>query len=93
MKSLSVRRLDTGEELAINGRAAWCLAQLVTTGQKGFTTLERPAPRISHYVFLLRKCGLPVQTIEEPHGGTYRGTHARYRLDVPLVILDAEFAS
>ncbi|MBZ0216945.1 MAG: hypothetical protein K8F25_10365 [Fimbriimonadaceae bacterium] len=92
IKSLSVRRLDTDEVLSTKGRESWALAQLIVTGPKGFTTLERPAPRTAHYVHLLRKHGLPVQTIEEAHGGTYRGTHARYRLDVPLAILDAEFA-
>jgi hypothetical protein len=92
IKALSVRRLDTDEIVSTKGRASWALAQLIVTGPKGFTTLERPAPRISHYVFLLRKCGLPVQTIEEPHGGPYSGTHARYRLDVPLAIVETEFA-
>ena len=93
IKALSVRRLDTDEILSTKGRESWCLAQLVTTGPKGFTTVERPAPRISHYVFQLRKRGLPVQTIEEAHGGPYRGTHARYCLDVPLAIVATEFAA
>ena len=92
IKRLHVRRLDTGEELETEGREAWCLAQLVTTADKGVTPIERPAPRWSHYVFKLRKLGLPVETIDEAHGGTYRGKHARYRLSVPLVILDQEFA-
>ena len=93
IKRLSVRRLDTGEELATEGREAWCLAQLVLTGNKGVTPIERPAPRWSDYVFKLRKRGLPVQTIDEAHGGPYRGTHARYLLDVPMAILGQEFAS
>jgi hypothetical protein len=93
IKRLSVRRLDTDEVLSTKGRESWCLAQLLTTGDKGFTTVERPAPRISHYVFQLRKRGLPVQTLDESHGGPYRGTHARYRLDVPLVVLETEFAA
>ena len=93
IKRLSVRRLDTGEELVTEGREAWCLAQLVVTGNKGVTPIERPAPRWSHYIFKLRKRGLPVETIDETHGGTYRGTHARYRLDVPMAILEQEFAA
>ena len=93
IKRLSVRRLDTDEVLSTKGRESWCLAQLLTTGDKGFTTIERPAPRISHYVFQLRKRGLPVQTIDEAHGGAYRGMHARYRLDVPLAIVEMEFAA
>ena len=93
IKRLHVRRGDTGEELATVGREAWCLAQLIATGNGGVTLLERPAPRWSDYVFRLRKRGLPVQTIDEAHGGTYRGTHARYRLETPLTILAQEFAS
>ena len=93
IKRLSIRRLDTDEIVSTKGRESWCLAQLLSTGPKGFTTIERPAPRISHYVFQLRKRGLPVQTIDEAHGGPYRGTHARYRLDVPLAIVEMEFAA
>ena len=93
IKRLSVRRLDTDEVLSTKGRESWCLAHLVSTGTRGVTPIERPAPRWSDYVFRLRKRGLPVQTIDEAHGGTYRGTHARYRLDVPLAILEQEFAA
>lgn len=93
IRRLEVRRLDTGETLATVGREAWCLAQLIANGPQGVTPLERPAPRWSDYVFRLRKRGLPVQTIEEPHGGPYRGHHARYRLDVPVVVLDQVFTA
>jgi hypothetical protein len=93
IKSLSVRRLDTDEVLSTKGRESWCLAQLLSTGPRGVTPIERPAPRWSDYVFRLRKRGLPVQTIDEAHGGTYRGTHARYLLDVPLAIVGMEFAA
>jgi hypothetical protein len=92
IKSLSIRRLDTDQVVSTKGRSAWCLAQLIATGQKGFTTLERPAPRISHYVHLLRKHGLPVETLNETHGGTYRGHHGRYVLNLPVAILEQEFA-
>ena len=93
IRKLEVKRLDTGETLQTTGREAWCLAHLIATGQSGVTPIERPAPRWSDYVFRLRKRGLPVQTIEEPHGGVYRGHHARYRLDVPMQIITQEFAA
>jgi hypothetical protein len=93
IKRLDVRRLDTNEVIATKGRASWMLAQLIVTGQKGFTTLERPAPRISHYAFLLRKHGLPVETLNESHGGTYRGHHGRYVLNLPLAVVETEFAA
>lgn len=93
IRALTVRRIDTGETLCLKGREAWCMAQLITHGQAGVTPLERPAPRWSDYVFRLRKRLLPVRTIEEAHGGAYRGHHARYRLDTPVDIIEQEFAS
>ena len=94
IKRLNIRRLDTDQVVQTKGRESWCLAHLIATGPKGFTTLERPAPRISHYVFQLRHHhGLPVETLDEAHGGPYRGTHARYRLGVPVAILEQEFAA
>ena len=93
IKRLEIERLDTGEKLSTHGREAWCLAQLIVTGRNGVTPLERPAPRWSDYVFRLRKRGLPIETIDEPHGGTYSGHHARYRLDLPVHVLRQEFAA
>jgi hypothetical protein len=63
------------------GRDAWMLGELIEAGSDGLTSLENPAPRISHYVFKLRRIyGLNVETIDEPHGGDFKGTHARYVL-------------
>jgi hypothetical protein len=93
IRSLHAVRNDTGETLLTKGREAWCLAHLIINGDKGVTPIERPAPRWSDYVFRLRKRGLPVQTIEEAHGGVYRGHHARYRLDVPMTVVETEFAA
>lgn len=92
IRKLTVQRADTGETLTVTGRAAWCLAQLITHGESGVTPLERPAPRWSDYVFRLRKLSLPVLTIDEAHGGAYRGHHARYRLEAPVEVIDQEFA-
>jgi len=92
IKSLSIRRLDTDQVVSTKGRESWMLAQLIVTGPKGFTTLERPAPRISHYAFLLRKHGLPVETLNESHGGPYSGHHGRYVLNLPVQIVAQEFA-
>ena len=72
------------------GRFAWALDQLVRAGATGVTPLENPAPRWSHYVFVLRREGLPIETIEERHSGPYRGRHARYVLTGPVEILDYE---
>lgn len=63
------------------GRDAWALLELVAAGEKGCTPIDNPAPRWSHYVWKLRHdYGVAVETIEESHGGTFSGTHARYVL-------------
>lgn len=93
IKKLVIRRFDTGETLSTTGRESWCLGQLISYGKIGVTPIERPAPRWSDYVFRLRKRGLPVQTIDEKHGGTYRGVHARYVLPLECEILEQEFAA
>ena len=70
------------------GRFAWTLANLIEAGERGVTTLERPAPRWSHYIFRLRRDGVPIQTIEERHGGNYAGRHGRYRLTAPVFLVE-----
>lgn len=93
IKHLRIRREDNGQELTLKGRLAWCAATLIDAGEKGFTTIERPAPRISDYVFQLRGKGLPITTTDEPHKGPYAGVHGRYRLTASVAILEAEFAA
>lgn len=62
------------------GREAWALLELVEAGAKGCTPIDNPAPRWSHYVWLLRGDGFAVETIHEDHGGPFSGSHARYLL-------------
>lgn len=69
------------------GRDAWCLEQLLRVGDRGFTSLENPAPRISHYIFKLRKAGLLIESIDEKHDGLYAGYHARYVLRSRVTVL------
>jgi hypothetical protein len=45
---------DDGGEREVRGRYAFTLAALVAAGDKGVTPIERPAPRWSHYVDILR---------------------------------------
>lgn len=72
--------------LKLNGRDAWTLNELVRCGERGCTPIDNPAPRWSAYVHNLRKEGLRIETITEPHGGTFAGTHARYVLRTPVTI-------
>lgn len=78
----AVVHLDDAADWRISlvGREAWALLQLVEAGPTGCTPIENPAPRWSHYTWLLRGHGFAVDTIHEDHGGPFSGTHARYVL-------------
>lgn len=80
-------RLPDGSRQTFHGREAWTLRHLMNAGPGGITTLEQPAPRWSHYVFKLRKAGLVISTAREAHGGTYPGSHGRYRLETAVTIV------
>ncbi len=93
-EKITAIRFKIGDaEMTAKGRCAWALAQLVAAGQEGCTPIDRPAPRWSDYIFKLRGQGVPVETVTEMHGGTYAGHHARYRLSVPVEILEVQEAA
>jgi hypothetical protein len=89
---LLVQRTDTGETLRLKGREALTLAHLIGAGETGIIPLDRPAPRWSAYVHTLRKRGLDISTVDEPHAGPYSGTHGRYILHTSLEVLKTVFA-
>lgn len=65
----------------LRGRNAWALRKLIMAGKSGCTPITHVGPRWSAYVHNLRKeSNLEIETINEPHGGAYAGTHARYVL-------------
>ena len=66
--------------IAVSGRDRWALEALIAAGQRGCTPLDTPGPRWSGYVHNLRNDGVPIETINERHGGPFAGTHARYVL-------------
>lgn len=72
----------------IRGRDAWALLELLRAGQRGVTPLDTPGPRWSGYVFNLRQLGLIIETVHEPHGGPFAGTHARYVLHSQISVLE-----
>ena len=81
-------------EREVRGRYAWTLGKLIDAGDGGVTPIERPAPRWSHYVDILRdREGLEIETIEERHGGAYRGWHGRYVLRSPVIVIEREVAA
>lgn len=71
---------DRPRTLTAVGRDAWALQELLEAGPEGLTTLTRPAPRWSHYIWKLRRLGLLIETKHESHGGDFAGHHGRYRL-------------
>lgn len=66
--------------IAVSGRVKWALECLMEAGAQGCTPIEKPGPRWSGYVHDLRELGVQIETITEPHGGPFKGTHARYVL-------------
>ena len=84
---IKIRLLD-GSQQSFAGREAWTLRRLVDAGSRGVATIDHPAPRWSHYVFKLRRAGLTITTEYEAHGGTYPGTHGRYRLETPVTVVE-----
>jgi hypothetical protein len=75
--------IETGDKaitLQLRGRLAWTLSELVKAGDTGITTLQNPAPRVSHYVMTLRRKGIAIETLIEKHEGPFPGIHGRYLL-------------
>jgi hypothetical protein len=80
--------------LELKGRDAWALTELVRAGDLGCTPIDTPGPRWSGYVHKLRRrYGLDIVTVTEPHGGPYKGTHARYILRSVVRLLSADIGS
>jgi hypothetical protein len=72
-------------------RATWFLDELVKAGTAGVTTIDYPGVRVGDCILKLRKAGVDVQTIYEPHDGEFAGRHGRYilRSRVELLADDA----
>jgi hypothetical protein len=56
------------------------LAALIAAGDKGATPIDHPGPRWPHYLHVLRREGLAIETVEERDGPPFPGRHARYVL-------------
>jgi hypothetical protein len=66
--------------IVLHGRDRWALECLIAAGDRGCTPIAPPGPRWSAYVFKLREVGVQIEKRSEPHGGPFRGHHARYVL-------------
>ena len=79
----------TRKRIAVAGRIAWALGHLAKAGESGCTPIDTPGPRWSHYVYKLRRdYNIPIETIDEPHGGTFAGSHARYVLNAKAELVE-----
>lgn len=85
-------RVGDGPVKKFRGRFAQTLALLIENGPAGLSSLESPGVRLSHYVFRLRRDGVPIETHDERHSGPYKGRHGRYRLAAPVEVIDQEVA-
>ena len=66
--------------IEVAGRQEWALKQLIDAGETGCTSVTNPGPRWSSYVHRLRRKGLIIETVYEPHSGSWPGMHGRYFL-------------
>lgn len=80
IQQMTVEILPNGGFVTVRGREAWALRMLLDAGERGCTPINRPAPRWSAYILLLRQKGFDIETIYEHHDGPYAGTHGRYVL-------------
>jgi len=83
-----VVQFANGARKSFSGREAWALRCLIQAGSGGLTTIDRPAPRWSHYIFKLRQAGIVISTAYEDHGGAYPGHHGRYRLETSVTVVE-----
>jgi hypothetical protein len=86
-----IRIGDDGPVVTVRGREAWALKALVAAGERGCTPIDHPGPRWSGYVYDLRRLGIVIETIHEPHAGPFPGTHARYVLRSRVTLLGDQF--
>jgi len=88
---ISVRIGPNGSARTFKGRFGWALAQLIRTGKRGVTPIDHPAPRWSHYIYRLRREGIPIKTVPEKHGGVFPGRHGRYAVsDLVTVVANPQ---
>jgi len=84
------RVLPDGLPFKVIGRRAWALRNLVSAGKSGCTPIDHPGPRWAAYVHKLRTIhNLSIETIDEKHGGTFSGNHARYVIRHQVEIIES----
>ena len=77
---------DCPRLFTLSGRIGQTMHFLMQAKRQGITSLENPARRLSAHIYSLRDMGFIIDTEMEPHGGAYRGHHARYRLRSSVIL-------
>lgn len=80
------------QPLLLPNRTVMILEEMIAKPE-GITSIDYPGVRVADAVLKLRKAGVDVQTIHEPHGGEFAGHHARYILISRVVRLAEAGAS
>lgn len=87
-------RLSGGGTATFRGREAWTLRVLIRHGSSGVTTAQLPpGVRFSHYILKLRRAGVRIDMVRESHSTPFEGTHGRYRLAAPVVVLAGDLVA
>lgn len=83
---LRVKASGPSGEFSVSGQTARALLALVNAAGRGVTALELStwALRLAAYVHSLRRLGLAITLLREPHPG---GWHGRYVLASPVQVL------
>ena len=87
-REIVFRVLPDGPTIRATGREAWTLRNLIDAGSKGVSGLVQIGPRLSAYVFDLKRMGIDIEARREPHGGPFPGHHARYVLRSPVEVIE-----
>lgn len=82
-QKVRIIRDDGGPSFTVSGQTAKAITALVLAGLRGVTALEVSswAYRFAAYCHELRKRGLEIETLKEPHDG---GWHGRHVLHTPI---------
>lgn len=91
--SIHVRIEPDGRQLRLDGREGWAALELIDAGERGITAFDYPGVRVADSVFKLRRRGILIETVQESHGGQFRGQHARYIARTKLTVLTEQRAA
>lgn len=78
----------SGLPITFRGREAWACRELIRAGDAGVSSLHHIGPRLAHYCMKIRRAGILIETVKQPHGGPYVGWHGVYKLRTKLDVIE-----